>query len=568
MTQKTLFAAFATVAVASTIFTSVSLSAVSAETLSIAQPARRKPTPASRYLTTANARGLADRAIDPAQLKDYLSFIASDEMQGRDTPSNGLNTVAKFLAMNLSRWGFKPAGDDGTFFQKIPLSRSRIDPTGTQANLSGTPLTYPDNFVVSSGRGRGGAGANVDIAESSLVYVGQGYVLPKRNLNPYTNLDVKGKILLVKQLATQRFPGGPDFAGAVSPQQYGLEHGAAGILYLSDSATTYAQLRTSAATPRGGFSPSAELQRAGGRPRVSPLPTLVLSPDLSQRLFIGEKSNSVTNVPFELAPDKKFSAAVRYTTETVLTQNVVAIWQGSDPALASEYVALGAHYDHVGMSATPDASGDSIFNGADDDGSGTAALLAIADALHQAGTRPRRSILFVWHCGEEKGLWGSSYFTSHPTVPLNKISAQLNIDMIGRSKLPGDAKAANANLSGPQEIFVIGSRMMSTQLGDLSERVNKGYQNLKFNYIYDDPNDPNRFFYRSDHVNYARKGVPIIFWFDGVHEDYHRLSDEVSKIDFQKMTLVTRTVLLTATEIANLPKKLVVDKKLALPDGE
>jgi Zn-dependent M28 family amino/carboxypeptidase len=220
------------------------------------------------------------------------------------------------------------------------------------------------------------------------------------------------------------------------------------------------------------------------------------------------------------------------------------------------------------MSTTPDASGDTIFNGADDDGSGTSALLAMADALHQSSLRPRRSILFVWHCGEEKGLWGSSYFTEHPSVPLNRITAQLNIDMIGRSKRPDDRKPADATLSGPNEIYVIGSRMMSTQLGSLSARVNKGYLNLKFNYTYDDPKDPNRFFYRSDHVNYARKGVPIIFWFDGVHEDYHRRSDEVSKIDFTKMTAVTRTVLVTAAEIADLPQKIVVDKKLTFSERE
>jgi Zn-dependent M28 family amino/carboxypeptidase len=248
-----------------------------------------------------------------------------------------------------------------------------------------------------------------------------------------------------------------------------------------------------------------------------------------------------------------------------MTQNVVAVWEGSDPRLKSEYVAFGAHYDHVGMSAAPDANGDSIFNGADDDGSGTTALLAVADALRQSPLRPRRSLLFVWHCGEEKGLWGSAYFTSHPTVPLNQIVAQLNIDMIGRSKEPGNQKPADASLSGPREIYVIGSRMMSTQLGNISDRVNNEYQNLKLNFTYDDPKDPNGFFYRSDHINYAQKGIPIIFWFDGVHEDYHKRSDEVSKIDFTKMTLVTQTVFVTAAEIANLPEKIVVDKKLSLP---
>ena len=534
-----------------------------------------QPTATPGLLTPAAARALADRAVNPAQLKDYLSFIASDELQGRDTPSNGLNTAAKFIATNLSRWGFKPAGDDSTFYQKIPLTRSRVDAAATHAALSGKPLAYPDEFVLSAGRGRGGAPANADVADAPLVYVGQGWVLPQRGTDPYKGIEVRGKVMVVSQLIGQRFPGGPGLANAVSAQQYGAAHGAVGIAYLSDSADVYSQFRADAVTPRGGFSvaaPSSATPRA-----TAQLPSIILSPQASQQLFTGEKIDSAAAVTpdasgkdaasFDFTAGKKLAMTVRYTTENVNTQNVVAVWEGSDSALKNEYVAFGAHYDHLGMSATPDANGDTIYNGADDDGSGTTALLAMADTLHQSPLRPRRSVLFVWHCGEEKGLWGSSYFTDHPTVPLDHVSAQLNIDMIGRSKKADDTIAADANLSGPHEIYVIGSRMMSTQLGTLADRVNKGYQNLAFNYVYDDPNDPNRFFYRSDHINYARKGVPIIFWFDGVHEDYHRRSDEVAKIDFVKMTAVTRTVFLTMTEIADLPKKLVVDKAFALPGG-
>src|SRR5581483_11364945 len=212
----------------------------------------------------------------------------------------------------------------------------------------------------------------------------------------------------------------------------------------------------------------------------------------------------------------------------------------------SEYVALGAHYDHLGTGEP--VNGDSIYNGADDDGSGTTALLAMAEAISHGRARPRRSVIFVWHCGEEKGLWGSRYFTEHPTVPLDHVVAQLNIDMIGRSKPAGDTNAADRELSGPDEIYVIGSRMMSSELGDVSERVNNNYLHVAFNYRYDDPKDPNRFFFRSDHFNYAQKGIPIIFYFDGVHVDYHRPSDQVEKIDFRKMEHVTRTVFATLWE--------------------
>ena len=187
---------------------------------------------------------------------------------------------------------------------------------------------------------------------------------------------------------------------------------------------------------------------------------------------------------------------------------------------------------------------------------------AEAEALAKAPKRPKRSILFVWHTGEEKGLWGSRYFTEFPTVPLNQIVAQVNIDMIGRSKKEGDTNRRNAELTGPDSIYLIGSTMMSTELGELVNTVNKSFLNITYDTKYDDPKDPNRFFFRSDHYNYARKGIPIIFFFDGVHEDYHGVGDTADKIDYQKMEKVTRTIYMTTWEIANRPVRLKVDKPL------
>ncbi|MCA1642631.1 MAG: M28 family peptidase [Acidobacteria bacterium] len=302
----------------------------------------------------------------------------------------------------------------------------------------------------------------------------------------------------------------------------------------------------------------------------SRLPTVYASQKLLDALFAGEAVTGAdvlkqaqtgeAGAAFALSPKKRVKFAVASASETATTQNVVAVLEGRGPALKNEYVALGAHYDHIGV-GTPDTSGDRINNGADDDGSGTVSILTIAEAFAK-GARPKRSLLFVWHCGEEKGLWGSEYFTSYPTVPLERVVAQLNIDMIGRSKREGDTNARNANLSGANEVYVIGSKMMSTELGALSERVNSSFLSLSFNYKYDDPRDTERLFFRSDHINYARKGVPIIFYFDGVHEDYHRPSDAVEKIDFQKMERVARTVFATAAELANAPARPRVDKQL------
>jgi len=186
----------------------------------------------------------------------------------------------------------------------------------------------------------------------------------------------------------------------------------------------------------------------------------------------------------------------------------------------------------------------------------------MAEALAKAPTRPKRSVLFVWHCGEEKGLWGSRYFVENPTVPLASIVAQVNIDMIGRSKKAGDTNSDNKDLTGPTDVYVIGSTMMSTELGELVDSVNKSYLNLGFDKRYDDPGDPNRFFYRSDHYNYAKKGIPIVFFFDGTHEDYHRPGDSPDKIDYEKMEKVTRTVYMLLWEIAIRPARVRVDKPL------
>jgi Zn-dependent M28 family amino/carboxypeptidase len=293
---------------------------------------------------------------------------------------------------------------------------------------------------------------------------------------------------------------------------------------------------------------------------------------LAQAIFAKEKTDAraiMTSFPggtpvkpFELTADKRITFTVKTTSETLASQNVVGVIEGSDPVLKGEYVALGAHYDHSGTATSAPPGTDAIFNGADDDGTGTVALLAIAESLSKAPRRPRRSAIFVWHMGEERGLWGSRYFTTFPTVPIDKIVAQLNIDMIGRSKAEGDTNPRDKDLSGPNELYVIGSKMMSTELGELSEAVNNQYLKLSFNYKYDDPKDPERFFYRSDHIEYARKNIPIIFYFTGVHADYHQLSDDVSRIDFPKFEKVTRTVYMTLWEIAEMKARPRVDKEL------
>jgi Peptidase family M28 len=524
-----------------------------------AQRAAHKSKPSAASLTAK--RGV--EAISASQMRDYLTFIASDEMEGRDTPSRGLDTTAKFLAMNLTRWGFKPAGGDGTFFQRIELRRNRTDTGQTKVEINGRTLANGTDYLPA-----GGAGT----LSGPLVFAGSGWLVKSKNIDAYKGVDPAGRIAVIAAAPNTRPRGvsradyGKYGEDTMNPIDYARSKGVVGLIYVPDS-QYIANWRSSQRMISRGSTVVAKFQPQQPAPS---LPSIVLSPEIANGLFEGETqpASAIFNTstespaaPFLLSDQKKVTLNVANSVETIPTQNVVAIWEGSDPTLKSEYVALGAHYDHVG-SGCPPAGTDTICNGADDDGSGTTALLAMAEALAKAPTRPKRSVLFVWHCGEEKGLWGSRYFTEYPTVPLNQIVAQLNIDMIGRSKKAGDTNSRNAELTGPDAVYLIGSTMMSTELGELVNQVNKSYLNITYDTKYDDPKDPNRFFFRSDHYNYARKGIPIIFFFDGVHEDYHRAGDTADKIDYQKMEKITRTVYMTLWEIGNRPARLKVDKPL------
>ena len=498
------------------------------------------------------------------QIRDYLTFIASDEMEGRDTPSRGLDLTAKFLAMNLTRWGFKPAGDNGSFFQNSELQRNRADSGQTKVEVNGRTLTAGTDYLPVGGAGN---------VSGQLVFAGSGWFVKSKEIDAYKGIDPSGKIAVIFG-APNSFPRGvarSDLGKAgedsINPVDYARNKGVVGIIYVPDFQYLANWQRNRARIMERGSTVVTKFQTQSN----APLPSIVITPETANAIFAGEPQSASTifnasygnGLPssFLMRDQKSVTMSVTNNTETVPTQNVVAVWEGSDPVLKAEYVALGAHYDHVGSGCARTAT-DNICNGADDDGSGTTALLGMAEALAKAPTRPKRSILFVWHAGEEKGLWGSRYFTEFPTVPLNQIVAQINIDMIGRSKKEGDTSRANAELTGPNAIYLIGSTMMSTELGEIVNAVNKSYLNITFDTKYDDPKDPNRFFFRSDHYMYARKGIPIIFFFDGTHEDYHGVGDTAEKIDYQKMEKVTRTIYMTLWEIANRAARLKVDKPL------
>lgn len=496
------------------------------------------------------------------QLYDYLSFIASDELEGRDTPSRGLNIAAKFLATHLSRWGYTPAGDNNSFFQTILLKRSRVIPSETFVQLNEKKYPFGTEIISQTEGG---------IVTAPLVYVGNGYIHKEKNINPYKNISIKGRIMIVLGGYPQgmsrvdlRGKLGVDFD---TPSNYAKANGAVGIITIPSSRALNEWEKTrNSVVEKGDISVPAFLKPGD----LSPVPSVSASANLIDAIFTGEKTGVISLskrasadsvLPFVLSNEKKITISVMVTIDTLKTQNVVAVLEGSDKKLKEEYVAFGAHYDHIGIRSEP-VNGDSINNGADDDGSGTVGLLSMAEAFSK-GSRTKRSLLFVWHCGEEKGLWGSKYYVEFPTVPLANIVTQLNIDMIGRSRPDTGIGSTNEDYTGSHEVFSIGSKMMSTELGVLNESVNNSLLKLKLNYKFDDPNDPNRLFYRSDHYNYAKVGIPIVFYFDGIHEDYHRVSDEIEKIDFDKYLKVVKSIYALGTTIANLPSRPVVDKKFS-----
>lgn len=498
--------------------------------------------------------------ITQDQLKSFLSFISSDSLQGRNTPSRGLDIAADYIASKLATWGVKPAGEQGTYFQNIPLYENRILRNESYCAINGQRFEFGD-FIPYQKSGDGTVTAD-------LIYVQHGWCIPKMGIDSYKNLDVRGKIVIAHRDYPPVGISFEDLAGGVEGVDYeyawlaARRNGAIGIIYVP----SFYFLKEWNSFLMQEAVPSLEKDSAVaimGSLRL--LEALFANEKHSAEEILAAAMNGKYIEPFELSKSKKVTVSLKFEPKMVMIRNVIGMVEGRDAKLKKEFVAMGAHYDHIGL-VSP-VNGDSICNGADDDGSGSSAVLALAQAFSE-GTKPKRSTLFVWHCGEEKGLWGSKYFVDHPTVPIESIVTQLNIDMIGRAKLADNTNPADSNLTTSDELYVIGSKMMSTALGEISERTNRSYLHLKFNYKYDNPNDPENPFASSDHYNYALKGIPIIFYFSGIHADYHQPSDSIEKIDFQKMERITRTVYATAWEISNRKERPKVDKPLSNQKGK
>lgn len=460
----------------------------------------------------------AARTISPEDIRRRIGIIADDSMRGRDTPSPELDKVATYIGREYRRLGLKPGGDNGTFIQRYSLDKVQIVADSSAAFVHGGPgatLKYGTDFVFADNMFDSG-----DYAGELVLLTGQ--------LTGATadTAALAGKMVI---LASPRLRG-PDRQRVFSWKPAGV------VLLTGAPDSIWSQI-----VSRNNRPQLRDPSRPTGSPVMLGIRIASLQPVAAGLGVDLAAAQSAT--AFEVKPLGGAQLHVHARIQPVernSAPNVVAILEGSDPTLKNEYVVFSAHMDHVGV-AGPRGSGgcraqgaDSICNGADDDGSGTAAVVEIAEAFAGLQPRPKRSIIFLNVSGEEKGLWGSAYFADHPAVPVSNIVADLNIDMIGRN--------------WKDTIVAIGKE--HSDLGATLNRVAAAHPELNMLPIDDIWPDEN-FYYRSDHFNFARKGVPILFFFSGTHPDYHRPSDSPDKIDAEKESRVARLIFYLGLDIAN-----------------
>jgi len=531
-------------------------------------------------LPLKHAPARTQTAITPADLMTRLYLYSDDSMMGRLAGSEYNLKATAYIAAEVKRFGLQPAGDSGGYFQNVPLVKRQLD-ASAGLSVDGAALRPWDDFVP---RDPGIATRSFDGAQ--VVYAGV--------LGDSTQLTAEqaaGKFIVI---GVRRGPNLPPAAQ--------VNRGALLAKYRTSAGIAVAALETFPPQAIDFFRQPQTILRDAPPTDTTTLPVYVYVNAAGARTLLGAALDSVRAG----AAGKTVHGSVLFVEAPAPARNVVAILPGSDPKLRGEYVAIGAHNDHIGFDQEPvdhdslrafndavrklelaalnhrvspdqiqqihvnvdslhrlhPARRDSIYNGADDDGSGTTAVLEIAQAFAGAKVKPKRSLIFVWHTGEELGLFGSQYFTDHPTVTRDSIVAQLNMDMVGRGR------ADDENGGGPGYLQLIGTRRLSTELGDLIETVNKARkQPFSFDYQFDATGHPEQYYCRSDHYMYARYGIPIAFFTTGNHRDYHQVTDEPEYIDYDKLAHVAQFVYDIATAVANLDHRVVVDKPKPDPHG-
>jgi Zn-dependent M28 family amino/carboxypeptidase len=469
------------------------------------------PAPARVAVQPGPTDGGVAVAVASIHERDFfarIGFLASDALEGRDTPSRGLEAAAAYIASEFYRMGLEPAGDDGTYFQRWPYVTRSLDAAATRLELqtgsARRALALGTDFYVTAG--------TADPFSGGIVFVGDAVPGAEIRENSLRDRVAAVHFAQLSNVAVQRARNAADSAGA------------AALLVVLGPDVTEANIRMAAAN---AVRPARALPR---------LPVFFVRNDRAREMFREARLDfdALTRTGGTARPVALSGITAHVGAPSSATEhrpaNVVAILRGSDPALRATYVVFSAHYDHVGVAGEGSfqctAIGDNrICNGADDDASGTAAVLELAEAYAMLPVPPRRSMIFIAVSGEEKGLLGSAYFADNPTVPVETMIANINLDMVGRNH--------------PDSVVVIGQTYSS--LGPLLHQVNERLPHLRMT-VSDDLWPEQRFFFRSDHFSFARREIPSIFFFTGVHEDYHRPTDTVDKIDLNKITRITRLV--------------------------
>ena len=488
--------------------------------------------------TTVGPVELPGLLVDPGELSRDLMAFAADSMRGRETGTPDANRAAFFLGQRLALLGLEPAGDS-MYYQRVPMTRQVVASTSrlvVSQNGVARTIRFGDDLAPMLSLGDNQPEPRRTVS-AEIVFAGYGIKSAALNRDDFASIDLLNRVAVVLHGAPPGVTGAikdtldSDAELSLQLARVALKQPAAIVILMTGDATKlYRQLY-----------PSLMRDVRGAGPAAPVIPGLQIP-----MLLFGQARRGSPFLPAGWPADDRaqplvgseLTANIEVRREPFAGYNVVARVPGRDPALRGTYVAVGAHYDHVGI--LPSLNGDSIANGADDDGSGSVALLAIARAT--AANPTRRSTLFVWHVGEEKGLLGSAWFTAHPTVPLDSIVAQLNADMIGRN-----ARTKLA-IVGPKAA----PNGQSRRLGELVDSVNAA-QSVPFDLdrSWDDVAHPEQIYQRSDHFNYARFGIPIAFFTSGIHADYHDVGDSPDKIDYVKMARATTLLLSVTRAIGN-----------------
>jgi hypothetical protein len=487
--------------------------------------------------------------ITAADLKSRLEIIASDDFEGRETGQPGQKKAAKYIQKRFEEFGFKPIEKLGGYQQEFKLQLTY--PDTVRLIVGADTLKFLKDMYYFPGFG------DMLLQTKELMYLGYG--IDDEKYSDYKGQEVAGRVLMisgdepVNKKGISYLTGTKDFSDWTvdwtKKIDLAREKNAKALLVIDDNFT-------SSVTQFGRYIKRPNLELGDEPSEKSDIPLIYISSKMANKILKGAGVKG-THQKLEKTINKKGKSIseqlavavtidVKKNREELTSENVLAYLPGTEKP--EEILVITSHYDHLGK------KGDKIFNGADDDGSGTTTLLELAEAFSLAskeGNGPKRSILFMTVSGEEKGLLGSEFYTDNPVFPLENTVANLNIDMVGRID---ENHAPDSNY-----VYIIGSDKLSTELHQLSEQANNKYSGIDFDYTYNDENDPNRFYYRSDHYNFAKNNIPVIFYFTGVHEDYHQPTDTVEKIMFQKTENIARLVFHTAWEIANRENRLVVD---------